>query len=1132
MKIVLLKLLMFVSRYTLRLFFIQIVCMNLGFAASTSSQSLDKIKVSISLEDATLTTVFSELEAKTSFVFAYSDKLDSNRSFDLHYQNTSLRKVLEDLAKEASIEFKRINNTISVTSKEDRKLQPVKVELIPVSGKVTDDSGEPLPGVNVVEKGTTNGTSTDSQGNFTLQVTDENSILVFSFIGYGSQEVKVGNQTSFDVKLILDVTTMQEIVVIGYGEQEKKDLTGAVSVIDNKDLSKVQATTVAEAMQGLAAGVNVRNSGRAGSESTIEIRGLGNFSNNQPLYVIDGVPTIATRDFNASDVESIQILKDASAAAIYGSRAANGVIIITTKKGKAGPLKVEVSGRYGVQSLPKYDFMNAADFKKYNTMAYREAIEVEKFPWVIAQGYQQFPEDIDTDWQSETFRTAHTHDYNVTFSGGNEFGTYLVSGNYFGNTGTSFGSSFDRYSFRVNTEGKRGIFKIGENLSISSGSSEDLITNPFWDMLRMLPTIPVYDPTHPGGFGYGNEGSARTFGVNPIARESLEETTNENLRLRGNAYAEVAFLKNALKYRLNVGLEASNERYKYIRRVGNWTLNQPFDPSAVNENRGQYVSSLVENTIHFDKDFGKHHVDALVGTTFQRQQYEQIWGTKRNLIEIGGKYYDVLDAGTTNPESGGFTNEDALISYLGRVNYSYDEKYYLTGTVRRDGSSRFSKRNRWGNFPSVSAAWRISKEGFFDVGFIDDLKIRANYGTLGNSNIGRWIGYGGSFYGSAIYNLGNWDYQSLLNSTIIATLGRDQHLVNGAAQVKLANSDLRWETKEVVNAGVDLSVFKSRLAFTLEYFVATTEDVLTEMPILLSTGNDGGNPFVNAASIRNKGVEISTTWKDELAGGLRYSITANVSTVRNEVLELGYGNKEVLTGITKTEIGEPIGMFFLRKTDGIFRSDEEVLAHVNSQGTIIQPNAKPGDIRYVDFDDNGQINDADRQIVGNPWPKFDLGLVLNLEYKNFDLSTLWYGSFGQDVYNGSRSAVERFDDNSNYFVFEKGREPYQENPNSDFPRLLYGDDRNSRGDTDRWLEKGSYFRLRNVTLGYNVPKTVAEKIHLTNARIYVTGQNLLTFTKYNGLDPDFTAPDIWRRGHDEVRYPNARTFLVGVQFNF
>ncbi|MBT1696096.1 TonB-dependent receptor [Fulvivirgaceae bacterium PWU4] len=1124
------KLFMLISKYTWRLFIIQVICMNLGFAADISSQSFEKVKVSLSLKDADLATVFRTLEKKTDFVFAYSGQLDISGTFDLHYKNATLRRVLEDLAKEASIEFRCVNKTISVTAREVKAVKPPPLA-INVRGQVKDNEGVPLPGVNVLEKGTTNGTSTDAEGNYSLDVASESSVLVFSFIGYSSQEITVGSQTSINVQLEADVTTIQEVVVIGYGEQEKKDLTGAISVIDNKDMSKMQATTVAEAIQGLAPGVNVRNSGRAGSESTIEIRGLGNFSNNQPLYVIDGIPTIATRDFNASDVESIQILKDASAAAIYGSRAANGVIIITTKKGKSGPMKVDVSGRFGVQALPRYEFMSASDFKKYNTMAYQEAIEVEKFPWIIAQGYQQYADGIDTDWQEETFRTAQTHDYNLTFSGGNEFGTYLVSGNYFGNTGTSFGSSFDRYSFRVNTEGKRGRFKIGENLSIARGFSEDLITNPFWDMLRMLPTIPVRDPANPGGFGYGNEAKARTFGVNPIARETLEETTNQNLRFRGNLYAEAELVKqHVLTYRLNVGIEASNENYKYVRRVGNWTLNQPFDPSAVNENRGQYLSSLVENTLHFNKEFDKHKIDVVAGTTFQRQEYKQVWGTKRNLINIGGKYYDVLDGGTTDPESGGFMNEDVLISYLGRVNYSYDDKYYLTGTIRRDGSSRFAKENRWGNFPSVSAGWRISGENFFNVPWIDDLKIRANYGSLGNSSIGRWIGYGGSFYGSSIYNLGNWDYQSLLNATIVSVLGRDQHLVNGATQVKLANSNLRWETKEQINFGADLAFLNSRLALTFEYFISTTKDVLTEMPILMSTGNDGGNPWVNAASIRNKGVEITTTWKDQVQG-LKYSITANVSTLRNEVLKLGYGRNDVITWMTRTQIGEPIGMFYLRETNGLFRSAEDVLNHVNSQGKVIQPNAKPGDIRYVDFDDNGEINDADRHIVGNPWPTFDLGLITNFEYKNFDLSLIWYGAFGQDVYNGSRAAVERFDDNSNYFAF-KDQKPYQEDPNSNFPRLLYGDDRNARGDTDRWLEDGSYFRMRNVTLGYNLPRAFAERVHLNTARVFVTGQNLVTFTGYTGLDPDFTAPDLWRRGHDEVRYPNARTFLVGLQFNF
>ncbi|NJO69465.1 MAG: SusC/RagA family TonB-linked outer membrane protein, partial [Bacteroidetes bacterium] len=525
------------------------------------------------------------------------------------------------------------------------------------------------------------------------------------------------------------------------------------------------------------------------------------------------------------------------------------------------------------------------------------------------------------------------------------------------------------------------------------------------------------------------------------------------------------------------------------------------------------------------------HFDGLIGTTFQNQSYEQIGGVIRNLIYMGGEYYKVLNAGTTNPESSGFINEDALISYLGRINYSFNDKYYLTATIRRDGSSKFADGNRWGNFPSVSAAWRISREEFFDIPWVSDLKIRANYGTLGNSSIGRWIGYGGSFYGSSVYNVGNWDYMPLLNTSVINVLGRDQHLVNGATQVKLANQDLKWETQTQTNFGADLAFLNNKLAVTAEYFISTTADVLTPMPILLSTGNDGGDPYANAAEIRNKGFELSATWKEN-KNDFNYSVTANFSTLKNEVLDLGYGKTEYITWMTKTELGEPIGMFYLRKTDGLFRSEQEVQNHKNSSGIVIQPNAKPGDIRYADANDDGQINDADRQIVGNPWPEFDLGLNFNLNYRSFDFSMMWYGAFGQDIYNGPRSTAERFDDNSNYLNFRSGHEPYQENPNSDFPRILYGDDRNSRGDIDRWLEKGSYFKLRNLTLGYTLPKKLTERAKMSEFRVYLTGQNLLTLTKYRGLDPDFTAPDLWRRGHDEVRYPNARSVSVGLQFKF
>lgn len=1082
-------------------------------------------RFNINIERGSIKEVLSLIESQSQYKFLYRDNDIADKTISLQSTGQTIDQVLNALLGNTGSTYRILDRSLIVIVPESIKQQ------FRVSGQVTDsNSGEPLIGVNVVFEGTTAGAVTDIDGRFSLEVPNENGTLIFTYIGYTAQKVPINGQNTLTVGLVPDVKSLEEVVVIGYGTVNKKDLTGAVSVVDTREMQKMQSTTVAEAMQGLVAGVNVRNSGRAGSESTIEIRGVGNFSNQQPLYVIDGMPTNASRDFNPNDIESIQILKDASAAAIYGSRAANGVIIITTKKGKDGPLKVEISGRYGIQTLPKFDLMNAADFKKYNTMAYREAIEVEKFPWIIGQGYQQYPEGIDTDWQEETFKTANVHDYNMSFSGGNQYGNYLVSGNYFGNTGTSVGSSFERYSFRVNSEGKKGIFRIGENLSISNASSDELITNPHWDMLRMLPTIPVYDPTHPGGFGYGDEAKARTFGVNPIARESLEESTNSNLRLRGVAFAELDILK-FLKYKLNAGFESSSEQYKYIRKIGNWTLNQPYDPSMAAESKGRYQSTLVENTLSFNKEFGKHRIDGVVGTTYQTQEYEQIGGVKRNLVYVGGEYYRVLNAGTSNPESSGFINEDALISYLGRVNYSFNGKYFLTGTFRRDGSSKFSKENRWGNFPSVSVAWRISQEPFFKVDWINDFKIRANYGTLGNSSIGRWIGYGGSFYGSSVYNIGNWDYMSLLNTSVINVLGRDQHIVNGATQVKLANADLKWETQTQTNFGTDLAFLNNKLAVTAEYFISTTTDVLTPMPILLSTGNDGGDPFANAAEIRNKGFELSANWK-ERKGEFSYNITANFSSLKNEVLDLGYGKTEFITWMTKTELGQPIGMFYLRKTDGIFRSAQEVQDHKSSSGVVIQPNAKPGDIRYVDFNDDGQINEGDRQIVGNPWPEFDLGLNFNMNYKGIDFSMMWYGAFGQDVYNGPRSTAERFDDNSNYFNFREGHEPYQENPNSDFPRLLYGDDRNSRGDIDRWLEDGSYFKLRNVTLGYTLPKNLLQAAKFEELRVYVTGQNLVTFTKYLGLDPDFTAPDLWRRGHDEVRYPNARTVSLGLQFRF
>lgn len=601
-------------------------------------------------------------------------------------------------------------------------VQQTYAQEMEVTGKVTTTKGQPVPFVNVVVKGSSKGTSGDIDGNYSI-LAEGDQTLVFSYIGYNTIDVPINNQSVVNVQLQEDVAALDEVVVVGYGTQNKKDLTSAISVVESDEIQKRQTTTVAESLQGVASGVNVRGGGQPGQEAKIEIRGLKNLQNANPLYVIDGMVTTANRDFNPNDIESIQILKDAAAAAIYGSRAANGVIIITTKKGKKGPLQVDVSSKVSITEVPRYDLAGQEEFVRLNNMAYDNA----------GIPRQDLNLDVNTDWQEEVFRTGMIQDQNVSFSGGGENSSYFMSGNYFGNKGTVIDTKFDRVSFRVNSSGSKGIFSVGENFAISNsknneiGGPEALRGNPFIDVVRMFPTIPVRDESNPGGYGYGKSGVANTFGANPIAISNLIDQTIENLRIRGNVWAELDPFP-WLKYRVSYGYETSFDDFKYLRREGSWTLNQPQDPSFTDQNRAQSQTHLLENTLTFDKEFGKHDLSLVVGTTYQKDSYEQINGLKRNLLvnPNTGEYFDVLDLGD-QAQVGGFRNEATLLSYLGRLEYNFDDRYIVNAVFRRDGSSRFSDENKWSNFPSLSAAWRLKNESFFDVDIISDLKLRASY---------------------------------------------------------------------------------------------------------------------------------------------------------------------------------------------------------------------------------------------------------------------------------------------------------------------------------------------------------------------------------------------------------------------
>ena len=995
---------------------------------------------------------------------------------------------------------------------------------VTITGTVTDANSEPLVGVNVLVKGTTTGAITDIDGNFSVSG-KKGSTLVFSYIGMLTQEV-VYKGTALRVVMKDDSKALEEVVVIGYQTVKKSDLTGAVAVVDTKEMKKSAAGTLVSQMQGLATGINVRSSGRAGEDASIEIRGVGSLSNNSPLWVIDGMITDPGADVNPADAESIQILKDASAAAIYGSRAANGVIIVTTKKGTKGPMKVNVSVKETLEWSPKFDLMNAAEYIKYNDIAYNEAIKDGIATVNSTQKHSQY----DTNWQDEVLKTALVQDYNVSLSGGGDSGSYFVSAGYYNNDGVSYGNTFDRYNFRVNTQGKKGWFSFGENLAYSLTNTDPNQTNTYNDFLRMMPTIPIYDENNPGGYGYGDAAKYNTFGVNPIAREDLEYRHFRQNRLNGSLWLEFKPFE-FLSYKFNGGIDLYFYENSWFRGEGNWTQNQEHRDPESQKARDNTYNMLIEHTLNFNKDFGKHHVDAVVGTTYQHHEWEGLWASRLNFPMTGnGDYFTVLNAGQSNQQNSNSISENAMISYLGRANYVYDDKYYLTATFRRDGTSRLAKENRWGNFPSFSGAWRISKEEFFDVPWINDLKIRGNWGRLGNSSIG------------------DWDYIGTINQSIVTVFGGA--IVPGSTQVKLVNAGLVWETKETVNVGFDASFLNQRLTVSAEYYNSKTSDVLAETPIAISTGNQGGSPWKNAASLRNKGFEFTFGWKDQISG-FKYSALLNVTTMDNEVLSLGRDGSErnfIDSGQARTEPGRSLAEFYLRKTDGIFRTQEEIDNYVTKGNHVPGPNEdkvpagtpimiegkRPqlGDVKYLDLNDDGQITDIDRDYCGSPWAKMQMSLVLNAEWKNFDFSMMWNGQFGNKIYNVSRWQGRLFADNSNYIRFEKGEEPYQVNPNSNTPRIIYGDFRNSR-DADRFLENGSYFRMKNISIGYNFKQKWLTNLGVEKLRLFATGSNLITITGYSGLDPDFKgANSVWNSGTDSFAYPNTRSVMFGLDLTF
>lgn len=979
------------------------------------------------------------------------------------------------------------------------------------SGKVTDETGEPLSGVVVSYKtGNKNsGTVTNANGEFSVNL-PAGTLVTFSYLGYDDQQLIVGKNLTKNIMMRSNVKQLDDVVVIGYGAVKKKDVLGSISTVKESDLGNRLSSNVTSALRGLTSGVKVTSSGMPGEDANIVIRGLGSLTNNSPLFIIDGAYAGDELGVNVDDIESIQVLKDASSAAIYGSRAGNGVVIITTKHGSEGPLKVNFNTQVNVNWLPRYDLMDAETWKLYDDRAYSEAI------FAGVSGVTSLPNHFDgnTDWQEEMLKTAVERNYNVSFSGGSKTIRYYVSLNREVNDGALMGTHYDKYGGRINTTGTKGIFSYGENFYYTKSKKRNFMgygNNPWANFITMPPTVPVYDDSHPGGFGYGENSRDYTYGLNPVAQQKLNISENPEEILIGNMYGQVSILKDMLNAKINIGYKSYDGTTNSLRKKGNWTMGQGDDRASLGYANSHWYDILVEHTYEFKHKFGQHDINLVGGISYDRYKEQYRWITKLDPLTINDKYITSLDAATGTTSAGGHYNKATLISYFGRLNYNYADRYLLQYTIRRDGTSRLPKDSRWGTFQSVSAGWRISAEPWFKVNKIDDLKLRFNYGTLGNSSIGYW------------------DYQSTINTAPRAVMGTADEVVQGMTQSNLTNNDLKWERKTTWNIGVDLTALGNRLRFSFEFYHSKSSDLLVYLPILMTSGNEGGSPAVNAGSLSNKGYEFEIGWNDHI-GEFQYSASLNLSHVKNKIKSLGYGQDVYYSSLAKSEIGKPLGQFYLYKMLGIFQSQEEIDNYVNSKGKIIQPNAVPGDIKYLDANDDGQISSSDRVICGNPWPKIEVGLNLNAAYKGFDLSINGYGRFGQDVWNGAKATAGDFATNANNF---NGFKPWtQEHPVINQPRIVFGDSRNSRSDQDRWLEDGSFFRLSDITLGYSLPTNFISKIRLEQVRFSCSLKNLVTFTGYDGLDPEFADMGIFEMGVDNCSFPNPRAVEFSLSLTF
>lgn len=1089
--------------------FLLMVCVFCSYAGNAHSQNA---KVSIHMNNVKLDKILNEIENQTDYLFIYNNQVDINKITSVKVKNEAVAQVLDRILSGTGINYELEGTHIILTTEAIKDLH-AQQQAKTVTGTVTDVSGEPIIGANIRIKGTTTGTITDIDGNFSIEAKPQ-SVIEVSYIGYLTQETVINNQKSIRFLLKEDTKTLDEVVVIGYGVQKKADLTGSVANINTEKLNTQSNANIGQALQGKIAGVDIVSQGGApGSGTRIMVRGIGTLNNASPLYIVDGMYMNSIDHINPNDIASIDVLKDASSAAIYGSRAANGVIIVTTKEGSntEGKPIIDLSVNLGISTASKFlDMLDAKGWAEVTTIA-RQAIGKPALD--MATDLANKP---DNDWQDIMFRPALMQNYNLSVKGGGKYSTYYTGLGYFNQDGIVKGTNYQRYNIQSKNDYKKGIFSAGTNLIISFSHDkplhQELRGGMIGTILQSVPTLEKYDDTREGGYG-GTYGDVVNI-PHPLAiiDDNIMDRYNENVKIFANLYAQIELFKG-LKYKLNLTPDFSFERYKnYLNKYDFGLATNSITQLTERQRRRRNI--LVENLLTFDRTFGEHKISALAGYTYQDSRFRHIQAYGEGLPQG----LEEIDAATTNRSNEGNSWRSVLTSILGRVFYSYQNKYLFTATIRRDGSSKFGKNNRYGYFPSFSLGWNVAEEKFMEnVHWLDQLKLRGGYGVLGNQEID------------------NYQYSSTITTGINYPDGNGG-LLQGAFPKNFANPDIKWEETAMTNVGIDFMAFNNRLSLTADYYVKNTKDILLTVPIPISSGG-ANDPIRNAGKIRNNGFEFNLGWMDQPNPDISYGINLIGSFNKNKVIAMGSESGSIKGGSTnqnittsETKAGYPIGGYWLISTAGYFNSQEEVDAYAKD-GKKIQPAAEPGDIKFVDANNDGVINDDDRVFQGSPFPDFTFALNGNMRYKNFDLSIGLQGVLGNKIYNATRQTLEDVTKGSNFLASCLDYWT-PENKNASHPRLTWDDpNRNTRAESDRYLENGSYLRLRSVQLGYTFPQTWF-KGAIQHARVYINAENLFTITSYSGYSPDVNADNANYRGFDNFIYPTNRTFMLGLNVTF